>query len=377
MKQKYLFILGRNPELSIAELEAFFRKNGWNFQQIQTIENGLLIESSEDLEGGIIKKLGGIVSFGKILAEGNSDEIFLRLKKTELHNTKSNKLNYVIYNFKSKIFPEIEDYLKQRFKSEKLKATEKKLTGNIKMQSGDSTGKVSSSLIDEEYFIFSEKDKAYFGKILESSNYKEIEKRDMEKPIRRNELAISPRLAKILVNLSEVPHDGTLLDPFCGIGIILEEALLQGTKVIGIDKDGNALENAKKNLEWFGFNKDYRLINEDSSKVKISEKISGIATEPDFGKLLKSPPSEVEAAAIIRKFENLISRVLNNLKKNLVNGKSRIAFTAPLILTKNKKRVGCDFSRISNSTRLKILAEPIAEFREGKIVGRSFIVMGR
>jgi hypothetical protein len=37
----------------------------------------------------------------------------------------------------------------------------------------------------------------------------------MQKPIRREELAISPRLAKILINLSGAKKNNLLLDPFC------------------------------------------------------------------------------------------------------------------------------------------------------------------
>ena len=64
-----------------------------------------------------------------------------------------------------------------------------------------------------------------------------VKNRDMNKPVRREALAISPRLSKILINLSEAkPHD-KLLDPFCGIGGILAEALIKRINVHGIDKD--------------------------------------------------------------------------------------------------------------------------------------------
>ena len=42
---------------------------------------------------------------------------------------------------------------------------------------------IASSLIDEQYLVFhnKEEEKEYFGKIVESCNYEEIEKRDMGK----------------------------------------------------------------------------------------------------------------------------------------------------------------------------------------------------
>ena len=368
---KYLFILGRNIKLSIAELESFFRKNNWRFEQIKLIGNGLLAESSAKLDKGTIKKLGGVISIGEVLAEGDAKGIFSKLDKIDLYSRKGNKLNYAVHDFGSENIHEFEDYLKRRFREEKLKATQKRLTGNIEMQGGENASKVSSKLINEEFFVFGD----CFGRIVESSDYREIEKRDMDKPVRRNELAISPRLAKILVNLSEVCEREILLDPFCGIGVVLEEALLQGIKVIGVDIDKNAVLGTRQNLKFFGFDKkDYKLINDDSSKVHLNEKISGIATEPDLGKLHRSAPSESEARKVIAEFEKLMIRVFNNLKGNV---KGKIAFTAPLIFTGNKKnRIGCDFEKIAEATGFNVL-ENIEEFRDGRVVGRSVVVLSK
>ena len=75
----------------------------------------------------------------------------------------------------------VQNYLKKRFRSEKLKATEKRLDSIMKSQEGEIVKRASSKLIDEEYFIFDN----YFGKIIQKCDYVSIEKRDMEKPIRR------------------------------------------------------------------------------------------------------------------------------------------------------------------------------------------------
>ena len=70
-------------------------------------------------------------------------------------------------------------------------------------------------------------------------------------------------------------------------------------------------------------------------------------------------------------FENLIIKVLNNLKKNI---SGRIVFTSPLIKC-GKKRIGCDFSRISRETGLKLIGGfPIPEYRGDQIVGRNIVV---
>jgi tRNA G10 N-methylase Trm11 len=365
---KYLFILGRNVELSIAEIKSFFEKEKINCQIISNVRNGLLVEIQKDIPKGIIDKLGGTISIGEVLAEGSSEQISKELDKQNLYSGKSNKLNYIIYDFHGKDFDDIHFYLKHRFKSERLKATEKKLTGNIKLQSGEFVPNLSSNLIQEQFFVFENS----FGRITEICDYEKIEKRDMGKPVRRESLSISPRLAKILINLSQVKTNETLLDPFCGIGTILQEALLQNINVMGLDKDKTATESAKLNLKWFNFSeKDYRIINDDSSKVKI-QNVSAIATEPDLGELQKRIPNEEKAKQIISDFEKLMINVIKNLKKN-IHGK--IVFTSPLVKTRFKK-ISPDFKKISSQVKMKIAKGfPIEEFREDSIVGRSIIVL--
>ena len=61
----------------------------------------------------------------------------------------------------------------------------------------------------------------------------EFQKRDMEKPVQRKIFAIPPRLSKIIINLTRCTPGKTFLDPFCGVGTILQEALLANAKVVG------------------------------------------------------------------------------------------------------------------------------------------------
>ena len=364
---RYLFVAGRNVELSVEEIKSFLGREKIPFKVISIISNGVLIETGRLLRG-VVDKLGGTISIGEVLAEGDAKEIIKVLDSKSLYNVRGNKLNYVIFDFKGKNFERISFYLKNRFRKEELKATEKNLTGRINLQSGKKVSNVSSSLIDEQYFVFENN----FGKIIEETDYEKIEKRDMGKPVRRSELSISPRLAKILINLSQVKEEEVLLDPFCGIGTILQEALLQGIKVIGVDKDRKAIDCSELNLKWFNFDKNnYKLISGDSSIITIP-KVSGIATEPDFGELQRRMPSEEKAKEIIRNYESLMVKVLRNLKKNV---KGRIVFTAPLIQTE-KKKISCNFDSIRLQAGLRIVRGfPINEFRENSIVGRTIVVM--
>ncbi len=387
---KYFFVLGRNPELSIAELICFFEKEDNKIINLENKKNAVVIELENEILGKIIDKFGGIVCFGEVLANGSVKEIIDKLGKKGIYSGAKNKINYSIFNYvEEDDFYDISEYLKSRFKEEKLKATEKNLRGLIKMQNKEYIEIIpSKNSLDEVYFIFSFDEKnnfkekeICFGRIIEFYNAEKIEKRDMSKPVRRQELSISPRLAKIMINLSGIKlREGEiLLDAFCGIGVILQEALLQEINVVGIDNDAEALEGCRQNLKWFKFNeKNYQLVNADSRNVKIFN-ASVLVSEPYLGETFRKVPADQKARAEISRAENLMISVLNNLKPRI---KGRFVFTLPIIKTMNRD-IFCNKDKILKNTGLKLvnfsntidLKNPFIEIREGKITGREIFVL--
>ena len=385
---KYFFILGRNVSLSVAEILSYFSEKENKIEIHSQKENIIILEFSRKINSNIVNELGGTIAFGEILAEGTKSSIIKQIEKTFIYNGKKNNITYSLIDYSSiEIKEEVSSYLKDRFKAEKLKASEKKTAKTMKLQ--DSTEIInipSRNIIDESYLIYEdlrEGKEILFGRVLEFYNSRELEKRDMSKPIRRNELAISPRLAKILINLSKIKEGETLLDPFCGVGVILEEALHKKIKVVGIDKNHEAIKGAEKNLSFYGFPKvNYKLLCEDSKTAKINSKISAIATEPHLGELLTKPQTVERAYKITKEFENMIIQVIKNLK-NQISG--RVVFTSPYIKTiknirEQNNRIGINVEEIVNKTGLRLasfgdIKTPIEEFRENQIMGRQIFVL--
>jgi tRNA G10 N-methylase Trm11 len=364
---KYLFILGRNPELSQKEIECFFESRGIEIINQSLINNALLVEfrmfgGGSKIDANFIDNLGGVISVGEVLSEFQEVE---DLDKIEIYNETKNNFSYILWDF-SNHKDEISDYLKRRFREEKLKASEKRMREDMDLQEGRKVEIVRNN-VDVEYFVFNN----YFGKIVMHCDYKEIEKRDMEKPARRESLSISPRLAKIMINFSKVKENEMIVDAFCGIGVILQEALLQNIRVIGIDNDKRAIQSCRENLKWFSFPVgEYMLLEADSSRIEI-EKVQALVSEPDFGETLKKIPTKKHAQEMIKRYENLMISVLNNMKKYV---QRRFVFTSPYIRV-GKRRVGANLETLSFKTGLKLVEGfPIPEFRENQIVGRQVVV---
>ncbi len=77
-------------------------------------------------------------------------------------------------------------------------------------------------------------------------------KRDQVRPARDAKVGmLPPKLAQILINLCGPLSGGSVvLDPFCGTGVVLQEALLMGYRAYGTDINERMVRFSKRNLEW-------------------------------------------------------------------------------------------------------------------------------
>ncbi len=349
------FILGRNPELSREEIISYLNARAKAHKEILFKKNYLILDLNTEVN---IQELGGVIKSGNIEFSGNQKEFGNFIEKNDL--TEKEKFTYsIIGNIE-------EDYFIDKFKQEKRKAIIRRGRKSLKIQREDA---VALTNADIEFFAY-EEEVFFFGKVNQTYSYKEQEKRDMNKPVRRAELAISPRLAKILINLSGAKQGDLILDPFCGIAGILQEALLMNIDCIGIDVDKRAIENAKRNLQYiknnYKFTASYKLINQDSRKAP-DKQFDAIATESSLGKLVKKSPNDNEAKQIIQEFEYNIIQILQRLR-NIKKAKAKIAITFPFIRNRS-----VDLEKIQYQTRLKLLTS-VKEYREEQFIGREILV---
>ncbi len=360
---KHFFILGRNPLLSKAELLSYLESKKIISKEIFFEKNFLVLDCEADF---VVQDFGGIVKLGKIEFEGAVCDFEGYLDGSELVD--ENKFSYCIIGNVE------EDIFQKKFKSQKQKAIIKRGRKSLKLQDGDS---VLVPNAEFEFFAFEFKEKIYFGKVTEDYSFEEIKKRDMKKPIRRESLAIYPRLAKIMVNLSQVRSGELLLDGFCGIGGILIEALIKGINVYGIDKDAGAINQCRQNLKWlekiYKIDATWKLLNSDVRNTP-NIKFDCFVSEPVLGELQKSKPGDGKAKEIIKSFEKLIIPILQRLVK-LGKQNSKIVLTSPYI-----RDFSVDWGMVCKRTGLKVynvngLEIKIKEKREDQFIGREIVVL--
>ena len=361
---EYFFVFGRNPALSYAELVAYMQTRGVKFTKVFFERNILIVEFEQDPNLDI-QEFGGIIKMGRVQFKGEMKNFEIFMAEDEL--IESDKFTYSVLGHS------VEDLLSDKFKREKRKAMLKRGRRMLSLQN-DETILIPNA--DIEFFSYDIDGKIYFGKVEQDYSYSEIKERDMKKPIRRESLAISPRLAKILVNLAQVHEGGLLLDPFCGVGGILQEALIKKINCYGLDKDLDAIESARKNLRWmeqrYELDASYKLVNVDSRKAP-NIKVDGVATEPDLGELVRDKPSDKKAQEILKGFETLFVAVLKRIREIKKPG-AKIAATMPFI-----RKHSVDLAKICEKTGLKLsklegVEFPIKEYRDEQFIGREVVI---
>lgn len=343
--QKYLFVFGRNPELSLMETVSFIHSHSLKYRIVSHNSKAAIIELEAKNIEEIQQKLGSIVKIGKTIIECNFEkETFKKeLEKKDLIQQK--KFFYAINNFSSShnIANFLKDYLKKKFKEQKARAVLKHGKSEI---FANPSQVLSWKLIESQtdFLIYSFEKTIYFAITITCSKPKELEQRDIGRPEQKPLQAVSLRLAKILVNLSQAKPGQTVLDPFCGIGTIIMEAMNLGINGIGIDKDEEMIHAAKKNISWFkekySNSSNYKIFignAQNISKFVQKNEIQAAATEPYLGPLISILPSEERTKQLISELERLYSSMFSELAKVLKKD-SIVAIVLPQIIANSNKK---------------------------------------
>lgn len=142
---------------------------------------------------------------------------------------------------------------------------------------------------------------------------------------------LPPKVARIMVNLANLPQSGVLLDPFCGSGTVLMEASLTtgASLLIASDIEEEQVEATRKNLDWMAqkelimrnkirqqfFTSDVRNL----AKTLNESSVDAVVTEGYLGPLLTGHETAETLENNARTIENLWVDTLKVLRPILKN----------------------------------------------------------
>ena len=329
--QLYGFVLGKNMELSLAEIFSYFRTRRIKFA-IEDMGDDFVLLSSEtavDVKdfGGVIKIVKIVDKLGKIdlLDKTDPQKLFDLQGGVEVGEPPStdkvdglgvenpvsvNKVEFGVSLYGStniKLVEDVASKIKNQLreagiKSNYMVSTERPFLTHVEV--------IKRGL--QEIVLFLSETDYYVGKTIGVHIPFEFQKRDVGRPEQRAILSIPPRLCKIMINFLGL-KGGLVLDPFCGIGTIIQEAALAGYRIKGMDIDRECVVAARKNLEWLEKEYKIRIPEIDRTVFKGDVKnltsyfskhsVDGIVAEPYLGPPVRGVPTPNFAKNIIQRIE--------------------------------------------------------------------------
>lgn len=390
---KYVAIAGRQPLISLAEIQTLYDKAA------KLVGKKLVFfEINEDDEKNIspdINRLGGSLKLGRFF-----DTDFSKLAKFLATAHPEGKITLGISDFSKQ---KKSGLAKQ--KSMELKRNLAKMGRSVRVitsnepeissatahhnQLGEKAGCFEIFLIDREIYLS-----------LGTQNITAYTERDQARPARDAKVGmLPPKLAQILINLcGKLPEGARVLDPFCGTGVVLQEAAIMGYVPYGTDLNERMVEYSKKNLSWL-FNernqKRFKLLSSliqkkdqilnaisvgDATSFTWEGEIDAVAFEGYLGAPMSKPPVDIKFKTEKAKCREIAIGFLKNITPQIKSG-TPVVMALPAWLRENGKyaglnildeiqEMGYNFEKFQDLSQSDLLY-----YREGQIVAREIIVI--
>lgn len=180
----------------------------------------------------------------------------------------------------------------------------------------------------------------------------------------------------------------TVLDAFCGVGTVLQEALLMGHDVIGSDISPRMVKFTDQNLEWLREyypieQKIYTTTADATDHQWSGQQIDAVATEIDLGTPLRRQPDSDQLKQLESQASRLLLDVLANLAPQLKLN-TPLCLAVPYWHTRNQDHSILTRSVVDRISDLgynleSILAEagPLRYRRASQFTGRELLILTR
>ena len=366
-----LFVLGRQPEIGFAELRAMFGP------KVELHGNLALLDDAIDVD---FDRLGSIVKVAEVVDDA--------WKTIDQHLPAEGKVTIGLSTYGTKLSP------RELFR---FGLDAKKHRGSVRLVPSTETALSSATVFHNkltkpnkiEFILATIAGREVLAKTIFVQDIPTYTFRDRSRPKRDARVGmLPPKLAQTMINLaagaaaSTEEANQTLLDPFCGTGVVLQEAALMGLSVYGIDLEPRMIEYSQANLEWLGHTHRISVASKlevgDATSHRWQSPIDIVATETHLGRPFATAPSPAVLAEVMKTCNIILSKFLSNLREQITpeagltiavpcwfaNGK-----THHLPLIRNITDIG--FEQVFYSDK----PTPLVYHREDQVVGRELLVL--
>lgn len=394
LMSRYLAVLGRQAEISLAELEAVFGG-------VRQVSRGLAVFDSDTLPE--IARLGGSLKLAaripvaplEYLSDIESGKITLGVSD---YSKKASRKTAMMEALKlKKILVRHGRSVRVVEGNGAVLSTATSLHNGL---SGRNPRKVELIKTDEGWY-----------RVIGVQDIDAYARRDQARPARDARVGmLPPKLAQILINLcGGLPEGSVVLDPFCGTGVVLQEALLMGYFAYGTDISERMIEYSEKNLKWLLSNSKrlfsghfggccrelgrspredgrerpgpektpFELAQGDATSYQWQQPINAVACEGYLGKPFGKVPTEIEVKEQKQECGAIIMGFLKNLVGQIEPG-TPVTIAIPAWLRESGEYERLEILdlidelgyNVNNKSR-----EGLLYCREGQIVARDIIIL--
>lgn len=347
----FAFVLGRESQLSLAEILGVCRANQISAKFIAA-SNELAIFDLDRFDPELFSRCGGLIKYGpvqavplpklvddvKALLSPNSDKKFHfgisvyaaddRVTRRELTDWQK-RLESVGMQIRAK--------LRREGASVRFVVSQEPQLSSVVVTKNKLVSEQGKELI----VGLGKGDEAWIGVTAAVQDFEEFSVRDYGRPSRDDVSGmLPPKLARMMINMAGVPLDEktVLLDPFCGSGTVLQEAMMLGAgKALGSDVSSKAITDAQRNIDWL-FSKqamkgEVKIEQVDARELSswLPERmVDLVVTEPFLGEPVKRKMAGADMVKRQQELGKLYAEVLPQIHRALKDG-GRVVMVFPFI----------------------------------------------
>ncbi|MDO8463352.1 MAG: hypothetical protein Q7S96_03740 [bacterium] len=355
------FILGREPHLSIAELFAVLGDDAdWGNAQLSG--EALVLDlhhrgaSPEAAAAVLMDRLAGVQKIATVLGHITRDAVradtIAQHISASAHPDQRVRYGFSVYTLGGDA--RAVEHVRKNIRQSTTDVKQRLESAGRKVRHVTSRDATLSTVTVAEQKLLPEKngvelaflvtdDGIVLTRTLAVQPFKAWSTRDYGRPRRDARSGmLPPKLARMMVNIAlgttrpDAEGGATLLDPFCGSGTILMEAMLLGIpRIIGTDVSAGAVADTQENVEWV--RRAARAIAQYPTQTVsvtpcdihglvhcMTEPITTIATEPTLG----PPQPRAASTRLPAELSTLYLDAFRQFAKVLKPG-ARVAFVFP------------------------------------------------
>lgn len=409
----YITLLGRQPALGIAELEQLYGSSHvrW-FSDISAI----IDTSTFDFE-----QLGGSQKAGHVVAELHGDwrQVSMRLVKeyTAAWSDHEGKITLGLsaYGFKAtaRDVQKTGIILKSKLKQHGVSL---RLIPNAEPVLNTATSHHNKLGLSDNHVellvVRAANGRVIIAESIGAQNITAIAARDQARP--RTDAFVGmlpPKLARMMINMacgklqsipkqsaaqtqsarseavsesSEASDRQRILDPFCGTGVVLQEAALLDYDIYGTDLADKMIDYSRINLEWlaqkYSLTTDITIEQGDAMTYEWQQPIDAVVCETYLGQPFSAPPSAEKLTQVRDNCNHIISSFLRNIGEQITSG-TPLCVAVPawrdsagnfthLPLIDNLDKLGYTRLELKNAR-----AQQLLYYRETQVVARELLLL--